>query len=241
MNLKRLVFTLSLALLFFATTLPVKAQRTNMSAREAVGLVSTQFGPQTVEWLAEMRAQGGIPQPSDWQILAYDERAPRLLYRFWAGGDRAGDGGVDDTRYPDDVPVGYFSANQIGVDSVAAFTIAEGEARKARMAFDSCDYLLRVREYSTERSGVFSCSTPRAVSSASFTSRRTTAKCCAPSGSTAINAQGRTGSRSSSTPLPLPAKRSIRVSRAPLIPAPTRVSASAGRASHRLLPRFPAA
>lgn len=138
------------SLLFAATTVPAQAQRTNMSAREAIGLVSTQFGPRTVQWLAEMRAQGGIPQPSDWQLLAYDERAPRLLYRFWAGGGRAGDGGIDDLRYPDDVPVGYFSADQIGVDSVAAFTIAEGEARKARMAFDSCDYLLRVREYSTE-------------------------------------------------------------------------------------------
>ncbi len=150
MNLKPPVFALTLTLLVLTGTMPAKAQRTNMSAREAISLVSAQFGPQTVEWLAEMRAQGGIPQPSDWQLLAYDERAPRLLYRFWAGGGRAGDGGVDETRYPDDVPVGYFSANQIGVDSVAAFTIAEGEARKARMAFDSCDYLLRVREYSAE-------------------------------------------------------------------------------------------
>jgi hypothetical protein len=150
MNLKRLVLSVTVTLIFLTGALPARAQRTNMSAREAIGLVSTQFGPQTVEWLAEMRAQGGIPQPSDWQLLAYDERAPRLLYRFWAGAGRAGDGGVDDTRYPDDVPVGFFSVNQIGVDSVAAFTIAEGEARKARMAFDSCDYLLRVREYSNE-------------------------------------------------------------------------------------------
>ncbi len=121
-----------------------------MSAREALGLVSTQFGPNSIQWIAEMRAQGGIPQPSDWQILTFDERAPRLLYRFWAGGGRAGDGGIDELRYPDDIPVGYFNVNQIGVDSVAAFTIAEGEARKAQMAFDSCDYLLRVREYSSE-------------------------------------------------------------------------------------------
>ncbi len=138
------------SLLFLVATLPAQAQRTNMSAREAIGLVSVQFGPQTVQWLAEMRAQGGIPQPSDWQLLTYDERAPRLLYRFWAGGGRAGDGGLDDLRYPDDVPVGYFTTDQIAVDSVAAFTIAEGEARKAMMAFDSCDYLLRVREYSNE-------------------------------------------------------------------------------------------
>lgn len=149
MNKTTPIFT-ALAAAILLVVPSAEAQRTNLSARDALVLVSTQFGPQATQWIAEMRAQGGIPQPSDWQVLAYDERAPKLLYRFWAGGGRAGDGGVDDLRYPDDVPVGYFGASQISVDSVAAFTIAEGEARKARMAFDSCDYLLRLREYSTE-------------------------------------------------------------------------------------------
>ena len=148
--MKRIFSTLPLALAALLAAETAEAQRTNLSAREALGLVANQFGPQSVEWVAEMRAQGGIPQPSDWQVLAYDARAPRLLYRFWAGGGRAGDGGIDEQRYPDDVPIGYFNAGQIGVDSVAAFTIAEGEARKAKMAFDSCDYLLRLREYSSE-------------------------------------------------------------------------------------------
>lgn len=142
------IATLAAALLCAASG--AQAQRANLSAREALGLVSSQFGPQSVQWIAEMRARGGVPQPSDWEVLAFDQRAPKLLYRFWAGGGRAGDGGVDDLRYPDDVPVGYFSLSQIGVDSVAAFTIAEGQARQARMAFDSCDYLLRLREFSTE-------------------------------------------------------------------------------------------
>lgn len=147
---KSAFFVMTLAAALLGTDSAVQAQRTNLSAREALGLVSSQFGPQSVQWIAEMRAQGGIPQPSDWQILSYDQRAPKLLYRFWAGGGRAGDGGIDDLRYPDDVPVGYFSLSQISVDSVAAFTIAEGQARQARMAFDSCDYLLRLREFSTE-------------------------------------------------------------------------------------------
>ncbi len=150
MNRQTLPSFAAFSAIFFAATFPCHAQRSNMSAREAIGLVSTQFGPNSIQWIAEMRAQGGIPQPSDWQILTYDERAPRLLYRFWAGGGRAGDGGLDELRYPDDIPIGYFNVNQIGVDSVAAFTIAEGEARRAQMAFDSCDYLLRVREYSSE-------------------------------------------------------------------------------------------
>lgn len=150
MNLKiSTLFALLLTVLGLTPTIS-HAQRMNLSAREAIGLISNQFGPPAVDWIAEMTARGGIPQPSDWEVIAYDQRAPRLLYRFWAGSGRAGEGGFDDQRYPDDVPVGYFSPNQIGVDSVAAFTIAEGEARKAKMAFDSCDYLLRVREYSND-------------------------------------------------------------------------------------------
>lgn len=127
-----------------------RGQRNAISASEALDLVSAQFGPRSVQWVAEMRARGGVPQPADWEVLAYDQRVPRLLYRFWASAGRVVDGGPDEERYPLAVPLGYFSPNQLGVDSVAAFTIAEGEARQARVAFDSCDYLLRVREYSTE-------------------------------------------------------------------------------------------
>ncbi|MEQ1842512.1 MAG: hypothetical protein ABL994_19095, partial [Verrucomicrobiales bacterium] len=90
MNRQTLLSSAAFSAIFFAATLSSNAQRANMSAREAIGLVSTQFGPNSIQWIAEMRAQGGIPQPSDWQILTYDERAPRLLYRFWAGGGRAG-------------------------------------------------------------------------------------------------------------------------------------------------------
>ena len=147
MKRKALLFTLLTAVFLVSGA---NAQRSGISAREAIGLVSSQFGSQATQWIAEVRAQGGVPQPNDWQMLVYDQRAPRLLYRFWAGGGRAGDGGIDEVRYPDDVPMGYFSASQISLDSVAAFTIAEGEARKARMSFDSCDYLLRLREFSTE-------------------------------------------------------------------------------------------
>lgn len=128
----------------------VHAQNPSSSAREAINSVSNQFGPGAVQWLAELKGTNGMPQPPTWEILAYSDRAPRLLHRFWGGQGRAGDAGVDEQRYPINIPVGYFSLNQISVDSVAAFTIAEGEARKAQMAFDSCSYLLRVREYSTE-------------------------------------------------------------------------------------------
>lgn len=134
----------------FPVATPTQAQSANISARQGISAISAQYGSAAVQWLAEMRGRSGIPQPNSWEILAYNDRSPGLLHRFWAGGGRVGDAGADNTRYPVNIPVGYFGANQVVVDSVAAFTIAEGEARKARVAFDSCDYLLRVREYSAE-------------------------------------------------------------------------------------------
>ncbi|MBP83998.1 MAG: hypothetical protein CMO61_09155 [Verrucomicrobiales bacterium] len=134
----------------FLTTTSTHAQSVNVSARQGISAISARYGPASVQWLAEIRGRSGIPQPNSWEILAYNDRSTGLLHRFWAGGGRVGDAGADNTRYPVNIPVGYFGAAQVVVDSVAAFTIAEGEARKARIAFDSCDYLLRVREYSAE-------------------------------------------------------------------------------------------
>ena len=138
-----------LSLAFTLAALTASAQARN-SAREALGIISTQYGPNATRWIAEISGTGGVPQPFEWDVVAFDDRAPRLLYRFRAGGGRATDMGVDRQFYPEYAPAGYFSMNQIAVDSVAAFTVAEGEARKAKMAFDSCNYLLRVRDFSTE-------------------------------------------------------------------------------------------
>ncbi len=150
MKLRNLLI-LFVLLVTFAPATSTFAQRSDLSVREALGIVSSRFGPQSVQWVAEVYATRGVPQPSAWQISSYDERAPRLLYTF--GADSSGnarDMGPDEIRYPRDVPVGYFSPYQIRLDSVAAFTVAEGEARKAKMAFDSCDYLLRAREFSQD-------------------------------------------------------------------------------------------
>ena len=143
-------FRLRFPLLLVVALAGVSANAQSNYAREALNSISAQFGPRSTQWLAEIRGKGGVPQPYEWDVVAFDDRAPRLLYRFRAGGGRASDMGVDRQFYPDYAPTGYFSANQIAVDSVAAFTVAEGEARKAKMAFDSCNYLLRVRDFSTE-------------------------------------------------------------------------------------------
>ncbi len=122
----------------------------SLSAQTALDLVTGRFGPGATQWVSELRGSGGQPQPLQWDILAYSPRSPGLLHRFSVVPGLAEDAGPDTQRYSGDVPKGYFTSTDLGLDSIAAFTIAEGEARKAKLGFDSCDYYLSVREYSRE-------------------------------------------------------------------------------------------
>lgn len=147
-NMKKsclLIFCFSL----FVSTVQAQQYR-EVSARNALELIATQFGPDSQKWVAEMSAVGGQPQPLQWEVLTYDAQSPGLLHQYTVAAGRAIDGGPEQRRYPNDVPNGYFTGADLGVDSVAAFTIAEAEARKSRLGFDSCDYFLRVREFSRE-------------------------------------------------------------------------------------------
>ena len=147
-----LSFSLSiLAALLFLPFQPLRAQRgVELPAKDALEMIAHRYGDQSVEWIAEMRAVGGIPQPNEWEVLTYNKRSPLLMHWFHVGGGRARDEGIDTAHYPSRPPAGFLKRTAIKVDSVAAFTIAEGEARKARMAFDRVNFNLRVREFSRE-------------------------------------------------------------------------------------------
>jgi len=125
-------------------------QDRSVSALNALLNLESRFGADAVKWIAEMKAVGGQPQPLQWDVLAFDPLAPGLLHHFRSSGGVAQDGGADSRRYPNDAPAGFFALADLRVDSAAAFTIAEAEARKARLGFDSCDYFLKLKEFSRE-------------------------------------------------------------------------------------------
>ena len=77
--------TLSLVTSFLAAT-STQAQSANISARQGISAISARYGNAAVQWLAEIRGRSGIPQPNSWEILAYNDRSPGLLHRFWTGG-----------------------------------------------------------------------------------------------------------------------------------------------------------
>lgn len=121
-----------------------------ISAQGAIDQIRGEFGASSMNWIVEMKATGGQPQPLQWEVVALDPTAPGLLRRFVSYFGAVLDDGPEGRRYPGDPPSGFFGVTNLGVDSVAAFTIAEAEARKARVGFDSCDYHLQAREFSNE-------------------------------------------------------------------------------------------
>ncbi|NNE90109.1 MAG: hypothetical protein HKN23_00530 [Verrucomicrobiales bacterium] len=141
---------LSLVALFFLMPKANAQRELALSSDDALNWISKEYGDQSVEWLVEMRGFGGIPQPIEWEILAYDQRAPRKLRWFVAGGGRVKDDGIDTAHYPERPPGGYLSRESVRINSEKAFKIVENEARKAKVGFDRVDYFLRVREFSRE-------------------------------------------------------------------------------------------
>ncbi len=125
-------------------------QRLPVSGKKALTILSQKFGIEHFQWIVEMRAFNGVPQPQEWNVVVYDPASITLLNEYWLGDGRAANEGPYDKIYPDKAPIGYIDFNKLKLDSTAAFTVAEGEARRARVGFDSLNYVLRSREYSNE-------------------------------------------------------------------------------------------
>lgn len=133
------------------TTNEANAQRSSsLSARDALELVSRQFGSEQVTHLVELRGVRGVPEPAEWQIWVWDERTRMMVRKFRAGRGRATNEGSSEEYYPARSPFGFVRNDDLKLDSKAAFVIAEAEARKAKMGFDSLNYSLRCREFSRE-------------------------------------------------------------------------------------------
>ncbi|MCF6313979.1 MAG: hypothetical protein L3J39_16150 [Verrucomicrobiales bacterium] len=121
-----------------------------LSAKNALSILGQKFGANRFQSIVEMRAFNGVPQPKEWNVVVYDPASIYLLTEYWIGDGRAVNEGPHDEIYPDKAPIGFINFAKLKLDSVAAFTVAEGEARRARVGFDSLNYILRAREYSDE-------------------------------------------------------------------------------------------
>ncbi len=112
--------------------------------------IASKFGSQTAQKIVRMRGAYGQSQPAEWWVVVHDPASPTLLREFWIGDGRANNEGPSDEFYPRQTPAGFVPIKNIKLDSVDAFELLNREATKAKMGFDSVNYFLRCREFSSE-------------------------------------------------------------------------------------------
>jgi hypothetical protein len=132
-----------LALLFLAT--PLQAQE-RPSAYDALRVVGSKFGRESVNHIISVNGVDGDPQPATWKILFEDPRA--------RGGVReveVADGRVTSERAPLRSVTGSsegatIKTTRLNLDSSGAFQVANHTADKSNTRFDTASYTLRTDE-----------------------------------------------------------------------------------------------
>ncbi len=113
------------------------------TAYEALQVIKADRGDAILNELVEARGDSGNPQPHSWTIAMIDPSARKGIREFVIN-----DGAIQSERTP---VRGYEGLNRLppinftrlNLDSDGAFTVAEKEARRQKVGFNSVDYSLR--------------------------------------------------------------------------------------------------
>jgi len=129
---------------------PGERKGEGITAMEALRRVTEKFGRKALVQIADMHGSGGQSQPMVWKIAALDLSSPFLLKTFRVDPSREVDEGQNRAFYPDKPPAGFISVAALKLGSYDAFLSLDKAAAKAKVGFDSVDYRLRCREFTSE-------------------------------------------------------------------------------------------
>ncbi len=135
-------------ILILAAMVAASPALAGMTARQAWNKLGKQRGLYYLSRMLELRGSFGQPQPGSWRIVVRDPQEPSRTRAF-----RVTSGSVSTELAPTEgfnPATTLLDTKKIKLDSSRAFAIANAEAKKARISFDSVDYVLRCRDRSTE-------------------------------------------------------------------------------------------
>lgn len=130
----------------FALCAPLPLLAGPDTAYQVLRTIGAQRGEDALKHVIEVEGHGGVPQPAVWRVVLDDPSA--------RGGVRE----LDVTHgkiVSEHTPIRAYSGSSAGalidfhklnLDSSGAFTVAEKEAQKAHIGFDSVDYILRTSD-----------------------------------------------------------------------------------------------
>lgn len=135
--MKRVIFSITL-ICFLAVG---KTQAA--TAYEALRTIQKTRGQSVMNQLIEVRGETGTPQPQTWTILMKDPEARSGIREFTVAADDIRSERTPLRRYGGEENAATLDFSKLNLDSDGAFKLAQSQAQRLRVGFNSVDYKLQ--------------------------------------------------------------------------------------------------
>jgi len=135
--------TFCAALLLGAATLPLLAAPAPDTAYQALRTVGAQRGDDALKHVISVEGRGGVPQPVVWRVVLDDPSARGGVREVEVAHGKIVAEHTPVRAYSGSAAGALINFQKLNLDSSGAFTVAEKEAQKTHVGFDSVDYVLR--------------------------------------------------------------------------------------------------
>jgi hypothetical protein len=113
------------------------------TAYQALRTVGSQRGAEVLKHVIEVEGRGGVPEPATWRIVLDDPAATGGVRELDVAHGKIVAEHTPVQAYGGSAQAALIDFSKLNLDSAGAFTVAEKQAEKARIGFDSVDYTLR--------------------------------------------------------------------------------------------------
>jgi hypothetical protein len=127
----------------FALYAPLPLLAAPDTAYQVLRAVGAQRGADTLKHVIEVEGRDGVPQPTVWRVVLDDPAASGGVRELDVAHGRIVAEHTPVRAYSGSAAGALIDFSKLNLDSSGAFTVAEKEAQKARVGFDSVDYTLR--------------------------------------------------------------------------------------------------
>jgi hypothetical protein len=129
------------ALIVGAGALPLAAAPD--SAYQALRTIGTERGSDTLKHVIEVQGHGGVPEPVVWRVVLDDPAARGGVRELDVAHGKIVAEHTPIKSYGGSSAGALIDFHKLNLDSTGAFTVAEKQAEKSHLGFDSVDYTLR--------------------------------------------------------------------------------------------------
>ena len=113
------------------------------TAYQALRTVGALRGGDSLKHVIELEGRGGVPQPVVWRVVLDDPAARGGIRELDVAHGKIIAEHTPVRAYTGSSAGALIDFSKLNLDSAGAFTVAEKEAQKAKIGFDSVDYTLR--------------------------------------------------------------------------------------------------